>query len=427
MVNSENGAQDGKYPWANSVSSTSAQIRYCEADGINVCNTHNNEDTSWFAVESGPLRVSGVTSDTEFSATKIEYNNLFTEILEKITNLKIKIDISQFSNLGSNENSNTNPNLKIELFNGNSWTNIGTITPNTRTEYEISTTDSNILKNWENTDNRKLQITPQNFDYYNESNKDEITWDKLTLDIEHSKFSSNWHTTYSDTNLCGTYNITQISSIDNKNSQNITNYLDKTFLVKCIPKINLRYPKNNTKFLSNSEIEFKFKINNPSTSATCNLYIDNNLKETFNCNSGNFSKNYILTGGIHNWSINLTNNIGFKANSTINTFNNIQKESKKITKSITHLGANQFSISTKVKNKIDQSSDSKTQELVPLNFNANSFNPMHDYTNITTSLYSGLIIGWDYTLPANNEVEFTYNIAGTTNYFIKDAYIIGLE
>jgi cysteine-rich repeat protein len=48
--NSELGAQDGQYPWARTVGNSSAQIRYCEADGANYCDGHNAENVRWFSL-----------------------------------------------------------------------------------------------------------------------------------------------------------------------------------------------------------------------------------------------------------------------------------------------------------------------------------------------------------------------------------------
>ena len=48
--NSENGGQDGQYTWARDITYNSAQVRYCEADGANYCDSHNAEDVMWFSL-----------------------------------------------------------------------------------------------------------------------------------------------------------------------------------------------------------------------------------------------------------------------------------------------------------------------------------------------------------------------------------------
>lgn len=57
MQNSDNGGEDPQYPWARLVSSTDAQIRYCEADAGGVCNAHTDETVRWLSIEDGLIEV----------------------------------------------------------------------------------------------------------------------------------------------------------------------------------------------------------------------------------------------------------------------------------------------------------------------------------------------------------------------------------
>jgi hypothetical protein len=59
--NDDNGGQDPQYAWARNVTSTGMQFRYCEADAGNVCNTHLDELTYWFALEQGTISQLPVT------------------------------------------------------------------------------------------------------------------------------------------------------------------------------------------------------------------------------------------------------------------------------------------------------------------------------------------------------------------------------
>jgi hypothetical protein len=61
--NSDTGGQDPQYPWARSVTSTQADVRYCEQDGLGDCDTHSGEDVSWFVLEEGLILV----GDKDFS------------------------------------------------------------------------------------------------------------------------------------------------------------------------------------------------------------------------------------------------------------------------------------------------------------------------------------------------------------------------
>jgi len=50
--NSDNGWQDPQYPWSKSVSSSNADIRYCEQDWANDCDGHAAEDVVRFTLEA---------------------------------------------------------------------------------------------------------------------------------------------------------------------------------------------------------------------------------------------------------------------------------------------------------------------------------------------------------------------------------------
>lgn len=58
MVQTENGNQEALYPEVQSVDTAGAQIRYCEADGGDDCDSHNTETVAWIAAEPGSLDVS---------------------------------------------------------------------------------------------------------------------------------------------------------------------------------------------------------------------------------------------------------------------------------------------------------------------------------------------------------------------------------
>ena len=60
--NSDAGAQDPQYPWAKSVTTTGAQVRYCEQDGIGVCDGHAAETIVWLALEDGPIYINNLSS-----------------------------------------------------------------------------------------------------------------------------------------------------------------------------------------------------------------------------------------------------------------------------------------------------------------------------------------------------------------------------
>jgi hypothetical protein len=87
-VNSETGGEDPQYAMARNVTGSGMEYRFCEQDGGTICNTHNAEETRWFAIEeastvsSGTIMspeidydlVAGVTSwnEVSFSTTETE-------------------------------------------------------------------------------------------------------------------------------------------------------------------------------------------------------------------------------------------------------------------------------------------------------------------------------------------------------------------
>ena len=52
-INSNNGGQEAKPTMVKNVNENSMQIRYCEHDGGDTCDSHNPENVAWFAFEKG--------------------------------------------------------------------------------------------------------------------------------------------------------------------------------------------------------------------------------------------------------------------------------------------------------------------------------------------------------------------------------------
>ena len=56
-VQTENGGQEALYPEVDDVSSSGADIRYCESESGDSCDTHAGEEIAWLAVETGTLEL----------------------------------------------------------------------------------------------------------------------------------------------------------------------------------------------------------------------------------------------------------------------------------------------------------------------------------------------------------------------------------
>ncbi len=53
--NDDDGAQDPEYAWIKDTTTSTPDIRYCEQDAGDECNTHTGEWTAWFAFEEGDI------------------------------------------------------------------------------------------------------------------------------------------------------------------------------------------------------------------------------------------------------------------------------------------------------------------------------------------------------------------------------------
>ncbi len=62
MVQTENGAQEALYSEVKGVSTSGADVRYCEYDGNDECDVHATETVAWLAVEPGSINYDGGSS-----------------------------------------------------------------------------------------------------------------------------------------------------------------------------------------------------------------------------------------------------------------------------------------------------------------------------------------------------------------------------
>jgi hypothetical protein len=60
--NTETDAQDPQYSWVKNLTTTGSQIRYCEADGANDCDSHNAETMVWLSLEKGFIQVNNTVT-----------------------------------------------------------------------------------------------------------------------------------------------------------------------------------------------------------------------------------------------------------------------------------------------------------------------------------------------------------------------------
>lgn len=83
-VQTENGGQEALYAEADHVDAQGADIRFCEAEGDNSCDTHSDEEVAWLAVEPGAVQLGetapedslGSDSVSEQGTARADWNNL---------------------------------------------------------------------------------------------------------------------------------------------------------------------------------------------------------------------------------------------------------------------------------------------------------------------------------------------------------------
>ena len=89
--NDDNGGQDPQYPWARYVTTSSAQIRFCEQDVAGDCDTHANESVAWFTVPEGGIFIPGTLQpdvyDEQANMTGRDYPDVINETVYNISSV----------------------------------------------------------------------------------------------------------------------------------------------------------------------------------------------------------------------------------------------------------------------------------------------------------------------------------------------------
>ncbi len=227
LQNDDDGGQDPEYPWAKSVTTSGADIRYCEQDGYGDCDTHTSEIVVWGALENGSVMLNGYTENQNGSYTT--YTNVSVQSFLSINRVTVTITIDQYASDASDAFSNAKPDLAVEVYNGSSWISIGTLGATEPATYSVSTTDSSVMAAWMSAPNRDVRVRGVNLDQYNNLTTDEINYSVLTVTIrgERTIYGATWN----DTANAGVYNVTDLWSSDAEGNTNHTTYTDVWFKV----------------------------------------------------------------------------------------------------------------------------------------------------------------------------------------------------
>lgn len=429
MVNSENGPQDPAYPWARNVESATAQIRYCENDGPNYCDTHNGELTRWFVLEDGPIKIGNGGDDIEKNITIETYNNIFTNTTDNITSILFRINITEYQNLGSINRINNNPDLEIEFFNSVNSIKSEKLNITSNGIFTLNITDEQILNFLEDNNNRNLRINGVNFDYFSSTQKDIIEYNLIDFEIYYETYTGNWSTNFSQTQICGVYNLSRLYSTDTANNLNLTTYNNINFTIPCTPIITLISPINNSKIFGLGEINLTWNVLAQETTLNCDLYINSILNQSFPCNSTlNNTLTINLAGGKYNWTINAEDSNNLSSIAKEENFINIVKQHTQITKNIKSINTDLYHINITLENKLNISNNLIAHDFIDSKFSFGSFTPLYNLINISSGSYNGSILGWNKSLSPLNTSSITYSVSKNSDkYNLLKKFIIGLE
>ena len=431
MVNSENGAQDPKYPWAKNVGSSGADIRYCEADAANYCDSHNGETTEWFVLEDGKIGIGNGGADVEKNLTIKTYQDIFTNITHNISSMQILLNITKYNNSASLKRGNKNPDLVLELKNGiNSWKSFGNLNITSTGIYKLNITDNLVFNAWTNKNNRDLKIRGVNFDYYSASEIDMIEYNLTIMNLNYSIYSSNWTGLFSNIGICGIYNLTDLYSTDIENLSNHTTYLGINFTVPCNPIVTLISPLNGTKFFGFGDVNLTWSVLSGDSNLSCGIYINSILNKTVSCNSSiNNSIILNLGSGRFNWTVNATDSLNLSDTANPENFINILERNASIIKRIYSVNKDIYGINISVENLVNIKSPLTIIDYVSNLFNPGSFVPNYNWTNTTSGLsFNGNIYGFDLLLNSSSNEGVSYLITKNSfDYYLLDEFVVSLD
>lgn len=234
--NDDNGAQDPQYSWARYVTTSSAQIRYCEQDGEGDCDSHNGEAVMWFTVPEGGIFIPGTlqadTYDEQANLTGMDYASFINETVYSISSINVTVFVSEYNSTGSDNRGNTDPDLWLEVYNGSGWVNISAFGFTGTGNRSVLVTEQDVLDAWQNrTAERDMRISGVYFDANYTGQYDEINWTQVYISVDAENQTGYFTYEWTDTPDIGYYNVTRIYSNDTRGNMNMTTHTDVYFEV----------------------------------------------------------------------------------------------------------------------------------------------------------------------------------------------------
>lgn len=170
-------------------------------------NTIGGNDAGWvdnvtFVNMSNPI---------DANSSYVTYNTINNNsVLNPITNITVTVGISSYNKYDSMNNSNSYPDLWLEIYNGSAWVEIGNMSVTGAGNFSSSTTTGSILTGWQTLANRNIRIKGRFLDLNSSVIYDEINWTGVWVTINStSEFLNDSSVTFSPTSNESWSNVTK--------------------------------------------------------------------------------------------------------------------------------------------------------------------------------------------------------------------------
>ncbi len=190
--------------------------------------------------------------DTDGATSTINYSNIGASNYTKLTDIDIDIEISSYNNTASDLADNNEPDLKISVYDGSSYSYNFTCGISSMSGFPGNCSEkisnSSILDAWQNIENRKLLIRGINIDY-EDGISDYINWSGVYIELETPTKIEN----YGLLNLSSTL-LMKVEYLNGSTWQQISVVYNQSVFIDVNETIDLSSHWNNNTWYSNTHI-----------------------------------------------------------------------------------------------------------------------------------------------------------------------------
>ncbi len=196
-----------------------------------------------------------------------------------------------------------------------------------------------------------------------------------------------------------------------------------------IPFINITYPINNLKLISDGKVNFSWIVEDDDALINASFYLNNVTDTTIECVTGNnCSYTLNLSRGNYEFYLMVNDSDGNVVNSSKYNFTIIYDYDFSVSKRISSISNDMYFITNTINNNLNYLNEIDLIDFVDHRFNYGSFNYAFDWINLTTGYYTGDLLGWNFSILKNDSINVTYSITKNDNeYYLLDEFIIGLD